>query len=300
MDTVFLKSFLSELKIEEAHQDKIFEVLEKIQENDEASELFSSFFVPYKEKGELDYDAFYKESLPKLWALLPEIHKYEINLATLFSLAPYSEKFYIEKGFGHDIWINSILDLKWKLLDCIDINGFAGIRSSSLAWFVGWFFGERYAFHRLQFEINPAPSDFKSESFDVKRGDKIISIHIPSARNGIKFDKENRDISYKAAKEYYSKLLGVENPVFSCNSWLLSPLHSEIFPETSNIRQFKEEFEIASSGPCTWHLPMIFNTENLSDKENLPESTSMQKIYKKILLDGNSPQGALGYRYYNE
>ena len=300
MDIKALKNFLSELVIEENYQTAIFDTLKKIKENDEASALFFSFYTPYKEKGELDYNALYKETLPKMWELLPDIHKYTVNLAVLFALAPYSEHFYIENGVSHEVWINSILDLKWKLLDCIDINGFAGIRSSSLAWFDRWFFGVRFAFHRLQFEINPATSDYKSESFDIKSGDKLISVHIPSARNGIKFDKKNRDISYKQAKEYYSKLLGVENPVFSCNSWLLAPYHSEILPETSNIRQFKEEFEIVATGTCTWHLPLIFGTESLPETKDLPENSSMQKAYKKLMLAGKSPEGALGYRYYNE
>ena len=300
MDIKTLKAFLSELAIAEEHQSVIFETLEKIEANDEARALFYSFYTPYKERGELDYDAFHKEALPKMWELLPEIHKYAINLAMLFALAPYSEKFYEKPGISRDIWINSLLDLKWKLLDCLEINGFAGIRSSSLPWFSRWFFGERFAFHRLQFEINPAPKDYKNPPFNVSAGDSLISIHIPSSRNGIKFDKENRDISYKMAKEYYSKLLGVENPVFSCNSWLLAPFHSEILPESSNIRQFKEEFELVTSGPCTWQLPLIFNTENLPETKDLPENTSMQRTYKKLMLEGKTPEGALGYLIFNE
>ncbi len=300
MDIKTLKAFLSELTINEEHQSVIFDTIEKIKGNDAARELFFSFYTPYKEKGELDYDVFHKESLPKLWELLPDIHKYTINLASLFALAPYSERFYYDTGVSREVWINSLLDLKWKLLDCVDINGFAGIRSSSLPWFSRWYFGERFAFHRLQFEINPSTIDYQSENFDIKKGDKLISVHIPSARNGIKFDKENRDISYGQAKEYYSKLLGVENPVFSCNSWLLSPLHSEALPESSNIRQFKEEFEIAAVGPSTWQLPMIFNTESLPEAKDLPENTSMQKLYKRIMLEGKTPEGALGFRHYNE
>ena len=291
-----LKNFLSELAISDEHQDVIFDTLKKIEENEEACKLFFSFYTPYKEKGELDYDALYKEALPKMWELLPDIHKYTVNLAVLFALAPYSEHFYIENGVSHEVWINSVLDFKWKLLDCIDINGFAGLRSSSLAWFDRWFFGTRFAFHRLQFEINPSPTDFKSENFDIKKGDELISIHIPSARNGIKFDKENRDISYDLAREYYKEHFNGK-PVFSCNSWLLAPYHSTLLPEESNIRQFKEEFEIASSGASTWQLPMIFGTEDLSDVKALPENTTMQKICKKLMLDGKSPEGALGFRY---
>ena len=147
-----LKIFLEELTIDTDSQDAIFKTLEKIEENCEASELFYSFFTAYAEKGVLDYDALYKEALPKLWELLDGVHKYTVNLATLFALAPYSEHFYIENGVSREVWINSLLDLKWKLLDCIDINGFAGLRSSSLAWFDRWFFGTRFAFHRLHRE----------------------------------------------------------------------------------------------------------------------------------------------------
>lgn len=291
-----LKNFLEELTIDAASQDAIFKTLEKIEGNCEARELFYSFFTPYAEKGVLDYDALYKEALPKMWELLEGVHKYTVNLATLFALAPYSEHFYIENGVSREVWINSLLDLKWKLLDCIDINGFAGLRSSSLAWFDRWFFGTRFAFHRLQFEINPSPVDFKNENFDIKKGDELISVHIPSARNGIKFDKENRDISYNLAREFYKERFNGK-PIFSCSSWLLAPYHSTLLPEESNIRQFKEEFVIATSGTSTWQLPMIFGTEDLSDVKSLPEKTTMQKICKGLMLEGKSPESALGFRY---
>jgi len=297
LDKKLLGKFLCELEIEDAHQEKIFDVLLKISKDEGARELFLSYYTPYREIGKLDYNALYKEALPSISEMLPSVHRYEINLAVLFALAPYSEHFYTEKGHSHKIWIDSILDLKWKMLDCVDINGFAGIRTASLAWFDRWFFGERFAFHRLQFEINPSGKAYKSESFDIKLGEPLISVHIPSARNGIKFDKENREISYQMAREYYGGELGTEKPVFSCNSWLLAPYHSEILPETSNIRQFKEEFEIVSSGVCTWHLPMLFGTESIPEAKDLPESSSIQRAYKKYMLNGGVPMGALGYKY---
>ena len=299
MDTVFLKRFLRELEISDADASVIFETLEKIQKNQKAYEIFSAVINPYIENAELDYKSLKDITLPALYEII-DAHEYEINLAVLFSLAPYSEHFYLEKGFSRKIWINSLLDLKWKMMDCIDINGFVGIRSASLPWFERWFFGTRYAFHRLQFEINPSKRSYKSEKFDIKVGDPLISVHIPSTRNGIKFDKENRDISYRQAKEYYSKLLGIENPVFSCASWLLAPIHKEILPESSNIRSFGEEFEIDIANPNSWHLTMLFGTEKLPETKDLPEKTSIQRAYKKFMLEGGAPQSALGYRYFEE
>ncbi|MBQ7333839.1 MAG: hypothetical protein IJW38_05800, partial [Clostridia bacterium] len=58
--------------------------------------------------------------------------------------------------------------------------------------------------------------------------------------------------------------------------------------------------EIVATGTCTWHLPLIFGTESLPETKDLPENSSMQKAYKKLMLAGKSPEGALGYRYYNE
>jgi len=94
-----LENFLCELEIEATHKDIIFNVLDKIKSNAKAQNVFDSFYIPYMEKGELDYNAFYKEALPELWEILPDIHKYTINLATLFAMAPHSEHFYTEKGF---------------------------------------------------------------------------------------------------------------------------------------------------------------------------------------------------------
>ena len=156
IDIEVLRFFLTELEIDTEHMSLLFEVLEKIEAEEESRKIFSSFYTPYKEKGILDYQSLIKECLPKLWDILGDIHNYKINYAILFALAPHSEHFYLEKGHSHNIWIDSILDLKWKMLDCVDITGFAGIRSSSLPWFDRWFSGERFAFHRLQFEINPS------------------------------------------------------------------------------------------------------------------------------------------------
>lgn len=294
-----LKSFFEAFELSADISEGILATLAVIENSEAASCVFEGIYEKYKNEHELDYKELIKATLPYI-SETTALHQYKVNLAVLISLAPYSKYFYDRQNIDYSVWLESILDIKWKMLDCFDINGFYGIRTSSLPWFERWFFGTRYAFHRLQFETVTSQVEYKSESFDIKLGDTTVAVHIPSTRNGIKFDKKNRDISYATAKKFYAPLFEDGKVVFSCDSWLLAPYHSELLPESSNIRQFKEEFEIAEIGPASWHLPMLFNTEKLSDIESLPETSSMQKLYKKRLINKEPTLSGLGYRYFED
>lgn len=292
-----LSTLFEQLEIEKEAEQVIFDVLFEIEKNSEARQIFLPLYNRYKNEHKLDYKNLTDEVLPRMSELV-SVHRYKLNMAVLFSILPYSIYFYNEESVTFEIWKNSVLDFKWKMLDCYDINGFFGIRTASLPWFERWFFGKRFAFHRLQFETNNSYIDYKSENFDIKKGDLYVSVHIPSSRGGVKFDKKNRDISYAMAKAYYAPQFKDGQVLFSCDSWLLAPYHSEILPESSNIRQFKEEFEIAETGPVSWHLPMIFNTEDLSNPEKLPENSAIQKHYKKLLIEKRDILGAHGFRFF--
>ena len=80
-----------------------------------------------------------------------------------------------------------------------------------------------------------------------------------------------------------------------CNSWLLYPPHYEVYPENSNLRKFADLFDITVSwesenNPEAWR---VFNTVS-SDYENLPEDTTLQRRFKKYLIEGNKMGNGFG------
>ena len=292
-----LEALLPRLCVTEEYKAEIFSAYDKITSIDEARNILISVITEYKDRGTIDYTTLVDKLMPRMEELTG-MHRYRVNMATIFPLLPYSKTFYEKAGVSENVWLDSIYDFVCKLIDCKRINGFIGLRSSSLNWFRGWLFAEKFAFHRLQFEIVYVKDDYKSENFDIKAGDPTISIHIPSDLHGIPFSKENREISYGLAKEYFLPKIGDKPFILRCASWLLAPFHKEILPKESNTRQFTEEFELVSSTSGRWALPLVFNTENLPADKDLPENTSLQRAYKKLILSGVEPLNTLGYRKY--
>lgn len=290
-----LARFLDELNFSQEETSETLNIFDRIQENEEARRLFDSYYIPFKEKHELDFDSFVQNCLPKVTELTG-IHRYKVNLSLCAALAPHSKYFYDKLGLDYKIWRDSLMDIKWKLRETLACAHMIGTFSSS--WFKSWYFAKRLIFHRLQFELVSINEDYKSENFDLKAGDPVIGVHIHSTRE-IKFDKENRDISFDIARKYFATFFNGKPVVFRCHSWLLAPYHTKILPESSNIRSFAEEFEIVKCNEPRADLWRIFNieAEKIPEDKDLPEDTELQRIYKKFMLDGGTPCAALGYRY---
>ena len=223
------------------------------------------------------------------------MHKFEIQLILALLLAPHSEYFYQKKGYSHKLWLESLIDIKWKMRECLEVNGFYGARPFS--WFKNWYFADRVTLGRLQFEIIESLESYKSANFDVKPGDKIINIHIP-ADTTREFSEKNCHMAYEMAKEFFKPELG-ENIVFRCSSWLLWPMHEFILSEKSNIRRFASDFEIDPSSVKSTNndLWRVFYTDNtIEHLAEYPENSSLQRAYKKYLLSNQYAGRAIGYR----
>jgi len=286
----FLK-FLYDFNYEEQSVSDVMGIYDKIMHNSEAKEIFDSYIEPYKSRGELDFLDFCQRALPEI-TNKTGLHPFEVNLLC-YPFAPYAEPFYERAGVEYKVYRDSMQDFKCKLDESRLTVGFPCCMPNT--WFRAWFFAERFCFTRLQFEYRKAQESYKSERFDVREGDTFITIHIPSMRN-VSFSKENRWKSYREAREYYSNKF--DRPfVIGCASWLLAELHSEILPESSNIRGFAEEFERYKFVPHRNDLWRIFNIENskLPPDEDLPENTDLQRRYKKFLLSGGMPGTSTGY-----
>ena len=93
--------------------------------------------------------------------------------------------------------------------------------------------------------------------------------------------------------------LGGAPVVFMCGSWLLFEGMKSFLPPHSNILRFASEYTIAERYDTVDDLWRIFYREGCeAEPEALPEDTSMMRGYKKLLLNGDMPGGALGYKLY--
>ena len=127
----------------------------------------------------------------------------------------------------------------------------------------------------------------------VRNGEPAVSVHIPSNAD---LSKESLDASFSAArrflKNYYPDY--AEAPIF-CESWLMYPgLHDLLNPD-SKILHFQSRFEIKQVNPISKNaLTYIFHRADCSDYSSLPESSSLQRKAKALLLSGGNIGSAYG------
>ena len=289
-----LENFLRQFIYTEEEIAASLSLLDRFQKSEESYNEFMKYYNSYKDFHVINY----KELYEKIEALAKESHMepFELQLLFIQMLAAHSEHFYKAKGYSHALWIDCLTDLVWKMRECKRVNGFYGSRT--FTWFERWLYATRITLGRLQFEIIECGSDYKSDQFDVKAGDKLINVHIPEDSTKA-FSEENCKKAFSMAREFFRGELG-DKVVFRCSSWLLFPKHNEIFPETSNIRKFLNSFEIDKNSVTlsNSNLWRIFYTDKSVDfLHEYPENTSLQRAYMQFLALGESAGGATGYKY---
>ena len=109
----------------------------------------------------------------------------------------------------------------------------------------------------------------------------VIEIHIPSDAD---LDQPQRLAAYAQARQFW----GPAYTDYECFSWLLSPVLKQILPAKSHILQFQSDFRIER-----WdkeqgdYRKWIFHNSQ-APIADLPETTSLQRSVKQLLLDGSS------------
>lgn len=125
----------------------------------------------------------------------------------------------------------------------------------------------------------------------IKKGDNIISIHIPS---DAVLTPQNCKSSLKSAKEFFKKFYpDFSYHVFYCGSWIISPNLKQVLPESSNIIAFLNNFEIyrvnhEGEGYKSW----VFKNQDLTP-DLFPQNTSLQRNITAHIKQG----GKIGEGY---
>ncbi|MBQ3049582.1 MAG: DUF5596 domain-containing protein [Oscillospiraceae bacterium] len=261
------------------------------------SENYSEQFLSAVEK--VKADSFDTENTAEAVAQLAEIsgiHIHTVWLLVIIQCAKTVREEYSSRGIDEQIYWDTMTDLRYKLMECKDVHGVWG--NASPNWFKTFFTCDIFKLGRLEFQNCPYYFDVPYTFGDIKlfKGCDlpVKAIHIPAAPES--FGHEARMDAYRKAYEFFRPQLNGAPLVCTCSSWLLYPEYKKILPSTSNIVSFMEDFDIIDINPQEKFLDAwrIFGADHGKPTEELPEKTSMQRIFKQHLLNGGKIGRACG------
>ncbi len=199
---------------------------------------------------------------------------------------------YLENGVSEEIFWDTFCDLKYKLLECKENKGVWG--NFVPFWYPIFYSCDIVKLGRLEYETRAYSGPARTVGgHTLQPGDKVLSIHIPSS--GEPFHKEARLESYRKAYDFFQDLRDGGPLVCQCHSWLLYPEYRQVLPAASNIVSFMDDFSIVEvedgSFDDAWR---VFGPEADKPADQLPETTSMRRAFKRHLQNGGKTGSALG------
>lgn len=212
-----------------------------------------------------------------------------VDLLYVMSLTAHLEKLYEARNLPHQVYRDSMLDIRCKLLECRQVRKLWGL--SVGYWYERFFLLTRFALGRLQFELRCAGSPAEQGGYRVEAGDLWVNIHIPSSGP---LTRELCEESFRQAYTWFLPLFPDGFVPFQCNSWLLSPEHAHMLPPESNIRRFADFFHVCPAGRSVEKdLWRIFGIE--TDNRSLyPRDTALRRVYAEALDRGEMPNAGRG------
>lgn len=292
----YVLSFMNELGFDKEAVESLSADIEKIYANEEAKALFAGAVDDYERDIRSNYTEL-REAAKRAGEIVG-VHAYSAELLLFICFSKHLRELYRLRGISDRIWFDSMSDLKWKLWECKAVKGIWG--SFVAGWFPGFFNLTRFALGRLQFEIVEFDGEYEKNGKALKKGDKVINVHIP--RTLTPLDKESRDDAYAQAAEFFRNMTDGAPIAFVCSSWLLYPEAEKILPAHSNIRGFMADYDMIRSKTNgegeygdMWRL---FDMDYTGDFNDYPEDSSLRRAYKKFLLDGNRTGSGYGVFFY--
>lgn len=222
------------------------------------------------------------------------VHLYTVWELFLIQAAKPAREGYLEKGVPEDIVWDTWEDLKYKAMECKNVQGVWG--NFVAHWYPIFFSNDIVKLGRLEYENVTYEGEvpYEKNGYVVRPGDKVKSVHIPSS--GEPFDQAARLASYKKAYQFFKEELQGGPLVCVCGSWLLYPPYRGILSPTSNVVSFAGDWDILSSQESeefhdAWR---VFGAASKLPPEQWPEDTSMRRAYKKWILEGHKAGSGFG------
>lgn len=221
------------------------------------------------------------------------IHEHTMDMLLFLCLCEPLRVRYVSRKIDEAVWLNSIMDLKYKLEECRLVYGTVG--TFVARWYAGFFDMTRFALGRLQFEIVYTKNDYIVGGIEVPKGSPAINVHIP--RTGTRLDHDEVLKSYLAAVDWFRDIFTDDEVLFTCNSWLLDPWNMTALESTSNLADFISDFEIVETYlhegyPDLWRL---FDCNYNGNPADLPRNSSLRRAYADRVARAEKTGGGRGF-----
>ena len=246
---------------------------------------FMTLLETYEKDRFCDYTAMLSKC--KEIAAVTGVHTYTVEFLMFMCFSRKLKETYLEHGHTEAMWRQSMLDLKCKMMVCNAVKNIWGMFVAW--WYDGFFRMERFGFGRMEFELFEFPLEtYEKDGKVLRKGDKVINCHI--AKTGEPLSPELTEDAYRQAAEFYKDEFTGKPIPFFCESWLIYSKMDDLLPEKSNIRTFKERFDVIhdhlyDKGDYSemWRLYDMDFTGNLDD---FPADSSLRRNYRQFLKEG--------------
>lgn len=287
MNPSYIRYITKKLSFPDEATDFLVNASQKIAENAKAEILMRDAIETF-EKTNYSYDGLFARH-DSIGACVG-LRRCTVNMLMLLQACDALEKKYSENGYSEELFVDSMTDLRSKLIECKEVWGGWGTYSS---WHPGFFRLTRFALGRFQFEKREFTKNYTGIAGNfVKPGDTVLNIHIPS--NGQSLSDEVRFDSYRRAREFFFP--DAKGPIpFVCSSWLLWPEYEQCIPESSNIMRFRHDFTIVDAKADDgfsdgWR---IFGAAAKKEVSEWPRDTSLRRAIAEFAENGG--RHGLGY-----
>ncbi len=263
------------------------EAFDIIRKTDHALEdLYEAMDQFYMNKWDFGYDELVKKVAADIG-----VHLFTTEAIFLLLASQPMHYLYQQKGYSEELYWDNLADVTTKLNECWNIHHIWGVGGS--AWFQEGFCLRRFKLGRLQYEEREFPlDDYKGI---IKKGELAFKVHIPSCGP---LPKTEVLKSFEIAKEFYKGKLNGRPAVFTCSTWLISPVHYEkVFAPGSNLRNFADVFDIISysEDPENHNCVRVFYRDyDPKELDSFPEDTSLQKSFKAFFKEGGCMSNGFG------
>ena len=217
-----------------------------------------------------------------------DLHVYTLCMLFCLQYADFMKEDFKAKKIPQEIFISTIMDFKYKLIECHSRFGIWG--TFVFGWYENIFRLHCFGIGRLEFEKIPLPFSFASEHIFLEQGSEVINIHIPSG------SPLTMDACMDAFRRAYAFFVYTDIMPIFCHSWLLFPPYRNLYKTGSNLAEFFDLFTIVRSHNSKTFddIWRVFDTENIDE---INPHTSFQKnmldYMKKTPIFGTSEAIAL-------
>lgn len=178
---------------------------------------------------------------------------------------------YLRRQISDQIYFDTCSDITVWFKYCVREKHIIGLTREQ--WIQHHLSMEIFRLGRLQFEPDPSAA--------------CLHVHIPE---GESLTEESCNDSFLQADSFFDS----SYRWYVCESWLLSPDLGELLQEDSNILRFQKRFEIEKVDRNSRQAEERVFGEIREDTESYPETSSLQRKLKKMLLSGKNPGMGIG------